>query len=195
MADNTHLSSAQLRDLFEKLAKREKKSFDQKGIADVLRNLSNAVKSMQDAGIDIAVDVRSGQYTNAYDLLFSNIEANNSNITVYGFFHIGGAAQLWALADSINDAPVKKLIVSEFNAAESQGRTEWSNYHKTPGKVFDLDTDTDAMAKLQLHLTSIAAERQVLREYDAADVFGRPAPVSTQGKLPVKKGLVKPSRP
>ena len=195
MAEDNHLSSAQLRDLFEKLTKRDKASLKQHGIDDVLRGLSRAVKSLQDAGIDIAIDVRSGQYANAYDLLFSNVEAKNSNITVYGFFHIGGTSQLWALADTINDAPAKKLVVSEFTAAEGQSRIEWSSNQKAPGSVFDFDDDNDAMAKLQLHLASVAAARHILREYDAADVFGRPAPASAQGKLPAKKGLITPSRP
>lgn len=195
MADDNHLSSAQLRDLFEKLAKRDKSALKRKGIDDVLRQLSHAVKSMQDAGVDISIDVRSGQYANAYDLLFTNVEAKNSNITVYGFFHIGGTSQLWALADNIDGNPARKLIVSEFTAAEGESRIEWANKHTTPGEVFDFNEDTDALPKLQVHLLSIAASRHIIREYDAADVFGRPAPASAQGKLPAKKGLIKPSRP
>ncbi len=189
------LSSAQLRDLFEKLTTREKKNLQQKGVDTVLRSLSAAVKTMQDAGIDIAVDVRSGQYANAYDLVFSNIDAKSCSVTVYGFFHMGGTSQLWALADRIDNEPAKKLVVSEFTAAESQGRIEWSTKQKVRGTVFDFDADADAMVRLQLHLASISADRAVLREYDDAGVFGRAAPASAQGKLPAKKGLVKPARP
>lgn len=192
--DNT-LSSAQLRDAFEKMTQREKNTLKKKGVDDVLRQLSKAVKTMQDAGIDIAIDVRSGQYANAYDLLFTNVEANNCNITVYGFFHVVGASQLWALADTINDAPAKKLVVSEFITAEGESRIEWSSKRKTPGEVFDLDEDADAIVKLQVHLARLAADRQIIREYDAADVFGRPSPSRAQGQIPMKKGLIKPSRP
>lgn len=196
MASSGHsLTTGQLRDLFEKLTVREKKNLQQKGIDGTLQSLSTAIKTMQDAGIDIAIDVRSGQYANAYDLVFSNTEAEKTSVTVYGFFHIGGVSQLWALADRIDDAPAKKLVVSQFSATEGQSRIEWSSNQKTPGTVFDFAEDTDALAKLQLHLTNLAANRHVLRENDAAGIFGRAAPASAQGKMPSKKGLAKPGRP
>lgn len=195
MTSQKKLTAEELRKVFATQSSKYKNDARIKRVSSVLRELSGAIKTMQDAGIDIAIEVRSGQYSNAYDLVFTNTEnAKNSHISVYGFFNIAGSRHMWALADSINDTPVKKLYVSEFVASESQARIEWSSRQHTPGYRYDLDEDPDALAKMQLHLTNLACDRNFIHECDVASVFDRPAPASNQNKLPAKKGL-KPSRP
>lgn len=195
MVKQTKLSAEVLREAFAAQANSLEGAQRIKRVSEVLRDLSEAVKTMQDAGIDIAIDVRSGQYSNAYDLIFTNTDdAKNSHISVYGFFTVTGAKHLWALADTLNDEPVKKLYVSEFVASEQQGRIEWSSRQKTPGYRFDLDTDPDALAKMQLHMVNLASERKFINDQDVAGVFGRPAPASNQNRMPAKKGL-RPGRP
>lgn len=193
MSGYKKLSTAQICDTFKKLADKQKDFMDIYGIGNILRALSDSVKTMQDAGIDISIDVRSGQYADAYDMLFSNVEAKTATIYTYGFLHIGHTVRLWALAHQIDDAAVKKLMISEFNTAEGASRMSWSSSLKSGANVYDFEEDADALVKLQMDLIEIAADDHVLAAYDSAQVFNRPAPASTQGKLPSKK--LRPARP
>ncbi len=193
MSGYKKLTVAQIGDTFRKLSKKQKDFMDTYGIGNILRALGDSVKCMQDAGIDISIDVRSGQYADAYDMIFSNTEAKEVSISAYGFLRIGHTVRLWAIAHDINGESVQKLAISKFNTAEGASRMSWSSSFKSGANVYDFAQDADALIKLQMYMIDIAADNHALAEYDSAQVFNRPAPTSTQGKLPAKK--LRPARP
>ena len=104
MSGYKKLSAAQIGDTFKKLADKQKDFMDIYGIGNILRALSDSVKTMQDAGIDISIDVRSGQYADAYDMIFSNTEAKEAAVSTYGFLRIGHTVRLWAIANCVLSA-------------------------------------------------------------------------------------------
>lgn len=193
MSGYKKLTAAQIGDTFRKLSEKQKDFMDIHGIGNILRALGDSVKSMQDAGIDISIDVRTGQYADAYDMIFSNTEAKEAAVSTYGFLRIGPTVRLWAIAHDINGESAQKLAISEFNTAEGASRMSWSSSFKSGANVYDFAQDADALVKLQMYLIDIAADNHALAEYDSAQVFNRPAPASTQGKLPAKK--LRPARP
>jgi hypothetical protein len=187
------LGSFKLRTLFQESVAEETRELEEPGTASVLRHMSLAVHELQEAGLDIHIDIRSGDYSSAYDMAFGTAE-ENASVPVYGFLHIGPMARLFAIASKLDDAPVAKLWLSEHNTNESQGRAEWANSQSTPSVTFHFDEDPDALKDFQKYVVKQAALYTAAMKHDVAGVFNNPgrAPEKLDKKPSLGSALRKP---
>ncbi len=187
MAEQTPLSRDELRDAFEAAKTSNREANEKNGTANILRHLSDTVRLLQEAAIDITVKVMPDGHSNAYDMMYvtSKPKSNSGNIQAYGYIHIGTAQRLFAIADQIGGEKVSRLYLSNFNVTVEGGRSSTDNgASKTttaiPGEVFDFENDADALKKLQTKLVNIAAEYVTVMEQDKAGVFNAPAATYTK---------------
>jgi len=120
------------------------------------------------------MDIRSGDFSNAYDMVFGTAK-ENATVPVYGFLHIGPMARLFAIASKMDEEPVAKLFVSEHNASESAGRMEWERAEHAPAILLHFDEDQDALKDFQKYIVKQAALYAAAIKNDVAGVFNNPA--------------------
>ena len=164
------LGSFKLRTLFQEKTATETREMEEDGTAGILRHLSLGMHELQEAGLDVRIDIRTGDYSNAYDMIFGTANANAS-APVYGFIHIGAMSHLFAIASKMDDAPAAKLWISEHNAGETSGRIEWERSKTVPAIVLHFDEDPDALKDLQKFIVKKAAAYAAAMQNDVAGVF------------------------
>lgn len=179
------LGSFQLRRIFEEKIKEHDETLEDTCVASALRSLSLAVHEMQEAGLDISLDIRTGDYSNAYDMIFSQAE-QNASMAAYGFLHIGNMTRLIAIADEIDHVPTTRVYLSEHNTHETESRMEWEKAQTTPCICFNFRQDADALKDFQKYVVGQAARYDATLKNDVAGVFNN-------GKTAVAKLDKKPS--
>lgn len=167
------LGSFKLRTLFQESVTEETREMEELGTAAILRHLSLAVHELQEAGLDIRIDIRSGDYSTAYDMVFGTAQ-QNASVPVYGFLHIGPMTRLFAISSKMDDKPSAKLWVSKHNTSAAQGRIEWGKLQKSPSVMFSFDEDPDALKKLQKYIVQQDAVYTAAMKNDVAGVFNNP---------------------
>jgi len=167
--------SFKLSNLFRQAVAEEARELEDTGTAAVLRHLSLAVQELQQAGIDVRMDLRAGDYSAAYDMVFGTAK-KNATAAVYGFLHIGPMTRLFAIAGKMDEENVAKLFISEHNVSEASGRAEWEDAQKVPAVVLHFDEDTDALLDFQKYIVHQAAVYAAAMQNDPAGVFNNPVP-------------------
>lgn len=167
------LGSFQLRTLFQEKTGEETREMEDDGTAGILRHLSLGVHELQEAGIDVRIDIRTGDYSSAYDMVFGTAQ-ENASAPVYGFIHIGPMSHLFAIASKIDDEPAAKLWISEHNASETNGRIEWERAQSAPATLLHFDEDEDALKDFQKLIVKKAAAYAAAKKNDVAGVFNTP---------------------
>ena len=167
------LGSFKLRTLFQEKTAAETHELETDGTASILRHLSLGVHELQEAGIDVRIDIRTGDYSSAYDMIFGTAQ-ENASAPVYGFIHIGAMSHLFAIAGKMDDAPAAKLWISEHNASEAGGRIEWERAQSAPATVLHFDEDPDALKDFQKFIVKKAAAYAAAMTNDVAGVFNTP---------------------
>jgi len=177
MPDHKSLTSTEISDLFSELSQRLITDMEKSGVGAVLRQLSATLRSMQDAGIDISIDLHKGQYSDAYDMMFTALalESQSGYIPVYGFVHAGGGTKLLAIVERMSDAQACKVLLSEHVSGENNSRLSWTGSTKVHANAYHFDTDEKALPSLQTALLSFAADMHAVKSFDAENVFGKPA--------------------
>lgn len=190
MPDHKSLPSSEIAEYFSELSRRQISEMEKSGVGAVLRQLSTAVRTLQDAGIDISIDMHKGQYSDAYDMMFTALEPKGGYIPVYGFVKSGDAVKLFAIVSRMDNANVCKALLSEHVSGENNSRLIWTTSNKVSAAAFDFDSDEKAMMKLQAALISFAADMHAVKSFDSENVFGKEAPKSAG--LGRKSGLRRP---
>lgn len=167
------LGSFRLRNLFQETVVEEARDLEDTGTASVLRYMSLAVHELQEAGVDVRIDIRSGDFSNAYDMVFG-MAKENASVPVYGFLHIGPISRLFAIACKMDEKPGAKLFISEHNASESAGRIEWEHMEHVPTILLHFDEDPDALKDFQKYIVKQAALYTAAMKNDVAGVFNSP---------------------
>lgn len=192
MQKQKSLTGTEISAHFTKISERQIADLEQSGVGSALRHLSASIRAMQDAGIDIAIDMHKGQYSDAYDMMFTTLEPKSGYIPAYGFISSGGATKLIAIVSRVEDHTVCKVLVSDHVSGSGNSRLSWSGSNKVPAKAYHLDKDENALASLQASLISFAADRHAVQSFDSESVFGKSAPQNAQIKG--KSALRRPSR-
>lgn len=194
MVKQNGMTPDQISGTFKKLTDARLHDLKQSGTADILGHLSRSIRMLQDAGIDISLDIRLGQYSNAYDMVFGELNAQKALIAAYGFVKTGGTSRLLAIVQRIDDKPVQKVLLSDHNTHESESRMSWSSANKSAATAFHFDEDENALSSLQTAFLSLAANAYAVEHFDVAEAFGKNAgktpTVALKGKPALK--TVKP---
>jgi hypothetical protein len=172
---------SELRESFDKARREELDYLDKRGVAGILRGMSEAVKALQDCGADVRLDVIPGGSTTAYDLQESLRGPNNKgscNINAYGYIRFGTASHLFAVSSMHDGVAEKKLYVSSWDvpgpATTGQLVVKDSTTRmQIEAEAFDFKTDSDALKKFQDFLVKNAAESTAVLESDSAGVFNK----------------------
>jgi|GEM_PF-1499186 len=191
------LSAQQLHTMFQDAVEKQTKENHEKGIAGLIEMISETVHACQRNGMDVAFDLRTGDYSNAYDMIFTAENDRNArsvtqvSMPAYGFLHIGPTTRLVALASKINDEAVLRMYVSEHNTHETESRMEWSKTQTVPATKLDFADNENALIYFQQIILRAASRQMAAMNADAQDVFNRPSPGLQTLKKPltVKKPL------
>jgi hypothetical protein len=191
------LTAQQLHSVFQDAVEDTAKGNRKQGITEMIEMISETVHMCQQNGIDISFDLRTGDYSNAYDMIFTAENNKNTHsatqvsMPVYGFLHIGPNTRLIAIANRINSEPATRMYISEHNTHESESRMEWSNTQKVPAIKLDFAVDENALLQFQEIIVRAASRQTAAMQADTQDVFNRPAPGlhSLKKPLAVQKPL------
>jgi hypothetical protein len=178
MQDRKKLTPDEISEYFSELSRRQISELEKSGAGAVLRQLSAAVRHIQDAGVDISIDLHKGQYSDAYDMMFTALEPKAGYIPVYGFVKSGDAVKLFAIVTRMDDSDVCKALLSEHVSGEKNSRISWASSNKVSAAAFHFDSDENALASLQTALLSFAADMHAVKSFDSENVFGKAAPKS-----------------
>lgn len=191
MAEQHSLSDDELRDAFDKAKGEQRATLDQDGTAAILRHLGTTVGKMQEIGVNISIQVISGDHASAYDMMYTTNSSHTmygSSINAYGFIRIGETQHLFAIANKLGETEVSQLYLSKFNTGEAAGRQSADGKAKThaaiPGEIYDFRSDPEALKKFQKKLVEIAAQEAVVMENDPAEIFNAPPAPYTKPAAP-----------
>jgi hypothetical protein len=191
MTERKLLTSAEISEVFFKVSRKQIAEMTKSGAGAVLGALSSALRALQHAGIDISVDLHKGQYSDAYDMMFTALKPKAGYIPVYGFVQSGNAVKLLAIVTQMDDTNVCKVLLSEHVSGENNSRISWSSSNNAPAAVFHFDQEENALASLQKAMISFAAGTYAVKSFDGENVFGKAAPESK--RLSGKYGLRRPN--
>lgn len=189
------LGSLKLRRIFEEKSSEHAEELEDNCVASALRMLSLAVHEMQEAGMEVSLDIRTGDYSNAYDMVFSQAQANAS-VAAYGFLHIGPMTRLIAIADEVDEVPTTRVYLSEHNTHETESRMEWEKAQTVPCICFNFRQDQDALTDFQTYVAGQAAKYMATIKNDIAGVFnnGQTAITKLDKKPSLGAALKKPQQ-
>lgn len=195
MTEQSSFKTEELRDAFEKAKDTLRGTLEKDGTAGILQHLSNTVSKLQQAGIDISIEVISGDHAGAYDMIYTTNGTKGSipgsSVNAFGYIRVGETQHLFAVANKLGENDVERLYLSQFNVSEFNARSTNAGTGKThadiSGTMYDFRSDKDALQKLQTRLIEIAAQQSVVMENDAAGVFNAPSAPYTKPAAKLKQ--------
>ena len=176
MKNQTSLPAADMRAAFDQARTAAREAAEERGVAKILRYLSETTKALQANGVNVTTTVRAGDHTNAYDMMYAVSGAYGGTIDNYGYIRFGETTHLWAIASEHDGKPVCRLYLSKHNVEREGGRNSTDSGQTNsrtyiPGNCYDFNEDAEALRSLQQRLIAICASNGVLLENDSENVF------------------------
>lgn len=164
------LDPSGIRDVFNSEKDGFRSHAQKDGIAKALSGLSEILGDLQDAGIDVSLEIMGGASEQAFDLF----KENSITVPVSGILRIGPIHRLLGIATKLDGKPALVIGLSEFDIRYS-GPEAVVNNGVIDGKLravhFNLQTDPDALLKLEQTVLRYAARNEVIAELDESGVF------------------------
>lgn len=180
------LDPATLRDVFNLEKEKFRETSDKEGVLTALSGLSEILGDLQDAGLDVSLEMLGGASEQAFDLF----KENGVTAPVSGVLRIGPIHRLLGIATRLDSKPSLVIALSEFDIRYS-GPEAVVNNGVIDGKLravrFDLKKDPDALVKLESTIIRYAARNDVIAEIDHKNAFDNSKNAqNTLRKLPLK---------
>lgn len=194
MGEQASLDDETIRTLFTEAVEKHRLDRLNDGTTNILQGLSKTVGEMQQAGIDISIQVLAGDNTNAYDMVYTASKPAQlyASVNAYGYIRIGAAQHLFAVAAEVDDKSVSQLYLSRFNvtgegfrSTPDNGKTRTNTF--IPADIFDFHDSRRALVEFQKKLIDIAAQQAVVTEADKSQVFNAPSSAYTKPAAPKLK--------
>ncbi|HYD19068.1 MAG TPA: hypothetical protein VEF76_11375 [Patescibacteria group bacterium] len=139
------------------------------GFADALQQVSLALGDLQEAGIDVSLEIFGDASELAFDLFEGGV-----TVPISGVLRIGPIHRLFGIATKAGGKPALQIGLSNtdirFNGPEGEIADG-----KVSGKVrpivFDLKKDPEALIKFQREILVHAARNSVIAANDPAQAF------------------------
>ncbi len=163
----------QISDTFNARRRQFADDCEKHGLDQAVEAFSVAIRDLKTYGLDLSVEI----FGDASELSFALFNSSSIRTPVTGILHIGPIQRLFAFAVRIEDKPVLKLAMSEFdirfNGADGTV-TEGKLDNKVRAQIYDLKNDEDALVKFQDEVLRMAARNDVVFRHDIADAFDKP---------------------
>lgn len=143
---------------------------DRSGLTRALASLSDMLGDLQDAGLDVSLEMLGGASEQAFDLF----KENSITVPVSGILRIGPIHRLLGISTSLEGKPALVIGLSEFDIRYS-GPEGVVREGVIDGKLravhFDLNADPDALLKLEKTIIRYAARSEAIADIDDRRAF------------------------
>jgi hypothetical protein len=200
MKEQSISSATDLKAEFNRLKQEREESWRASGNLDVIESLSKALHELQNAGIDVRLQLDTAYPEEVWGLMKKVVKAERTTVGLSGILSIGHEEHLIALCvkEEISvrkgdllqkqDNEVMKLCIANRSYVSKKLTSDFR------GECFDLKEDPEAIQNLQKYIVNQAVSNEIIASHDIYDSFqNRGTSLYGKGlKSPVK--AVKPLR-
>lgn len=167
MKEQVFLSTADLREAFE----RTRASYEEeKDVTGIIEALSKAIKTLRDAGVDVHLQLSRSITEDSFPLAKKAGQLSCTfSLTMSGVLKINQSEHLLTLSTTEGADETKRDVLKLYvSDREYSSRSLHDDFR---GECFDLKTDAEALQKFQHFVINKASWNAVIRDHDVCDTF------------------------